>query len=215
MLKTIAIFIFFGLALLPAGQENKASPAEKAEKQEESKAAPEPAEGEKNPAEAKPNGLDPLNYVIGAEDVLIIRVWREPDLSGSHMVRPDGKISLPLINEVQAAGLTPLQLTKSIANGLAKFMNQPEVSVAVQTVNSKNYFLQGEVLKPGKYPLLVPTTVLQALVNAGGFQEFANRKKIVIMRGAERFKFNYNEVIGGKRLEQNILLQSGDLIIVP
>jgi polysaccharide export outer membrane protein len=155
------------------------------------------------------------NYVIGPEDLLLVKVWREPDLSGQHMVRPDGKISLPLVNEVEAAGQTPVQLAETITKSLSKFMNAPEVSVSVQTINSKFYFLQGEVLKPGKYPLLIPTTVLQALVNAGGFQEFANRKKIVVVRGETRHKFNYNDVIKGKNLDQNITLVSGDLIIVP
>jgi polysaccharide export outer membrane protein len=154
-------------------------------------------------------------YIIGPEDVLFVKVWREPDLSGQMMVRPDGKISLPLVNEVEASGKTPEELAKHIASGLSKYMNQPEVSVMVQAVNSKFYFIQGEVLKPGKYPLLVPTTVLQALVNAGGFQEFANRKKIVVMRGDERHKFNYNDVIKGKKSDQNIVLHSGDLIVVP
>jgi polysaccharide export outer membrane protein len=158
---------------------------------------------------------DPKTYVIGPEDVVYVKVWREADLSGDHMVRPDGRISLPLVSDVEAAGHTPEQLAKMIADGLSKYMNQPEVSVAVRAINSKFYFIQGEVLKPGKYPLLIPTTVLQALVNAGGFQEFANRKKIVVMRGEKRHKFNYKDVIKGKNLDQNIELMNGDLIIVP
>jgi polysaccharide export outer membrane protein len=162
------------------------------------------------------NGVaDPTTYVIGPEDVVYVKVWREADLSGEHMVRPDGRISLPLVSDVEAAGHTPEQLAKIIAEGLSKYMNQPEVSVAVRAINSKFYFIQGEVLKPGKYPLLIPTTVLQALVNAGGFQEFANRKKIIVMRGDKRHKFNYKDVIKGKNLDQNIELMNGDLIIVP
>lgn len=159
--------------------------------------------------------VDPKSYVIGPEDVLTIRVWREPELSGVLPVRPDGKITMQLINELQAAGLTPVQLAGTIAESLSKFMNRPEVTVAVQTVNSKRYFIQGEIRKPGPYPLVLPTTVLEALVNAGGFMDFANKKKIVILRGKERFKFNYNDVIKGKSSEQNILLESGDHIIVP
>lgn len=159
--------------------------------------------------------LDPKNYVIGAEDLLLIRVWREPELSGQFPVRPDGRISLPLVNEIAAAGLTPEQLSAAITRGLEKYMKQPEVSVAVVQVNSKKYFVIGEVMKPGPYPLTVPTTVLEALITAGGFRDFANPKKIVILRGAERLKFNYKDVVAGKRTEQNVLLESGDKIIVP
>ena len=160
--------------------------------------------------------LDPHAYVIGPEDVIFVRVWREAELSGQFSVRPDGKISLPLINEVTAAGMTPAKLSAKIAADLsACCMVKPEVTVSVQQVNSKKYFIQGEVQKPGAYPLLVPTTVLEALVNAGGFREFANRKKIIVLRKIERLRFNYNEVIKGKNMAQNILLQSGDQIIVP
>jgi polysaccharide export outer membrane protein len=144
-----------------------------------------------------------------------LRVWREPELSGQFPVRPDGKISLPLVNEVVADGLTPEQLAETIAKGLSRYMTQPEVSVAVQQVNSKKYFIIGEVQKPGSYPLTVPTTVLEALVNAGGFRDFANPKKIIILRKGQRLKFNYKEVIAGKKMEQNIALENGDQIIVP
>ena len=159
--------------------------------------------------------VDPKAYVIGAEDVLMVRVWREPELSGQINVRPDGKISLPLIGETQAAGLSPEALASAIGTGLTKFMTHPEVTVGVIQVNSKRYFIQGEVQKPGAYPLVVPTTVLEALVNAGGFRDFANSKKIRVMRGSQVFKFNYKDVTQGKHLEENILLQAGDQIIVP
>jgi len=159
--------------------------------------------------------VDPKAYIIGAEDVLSIRVWREPENSGQFIVRPDGKISVPLIGEIQAAGLTPEKLGESIADGLQKVMVHPEVTVGVEKVNSKKYYIQGEVNKPGSYPLVTPTTVLEALVNAGGFREFANTKKIVILRGAERLKFNYHDVTKGKNMGQNILVQPGDQIIVP
>lgn len=159
--------------------------------------------------------IDPKTYVIGPEDVLMIRVWREPELSGQIPVRPDGKISIQLVGEVQASGLTPEQLTNSIAEGLAKYMTRPEVSVSVVSVLSKKYYISGEVQRPGAYPLLVPTTVLQALVNAGGFRDFANTKKITILRGTKRFNFNYKEVLKGKKQEQNILIENGDQIIIP
>lgn len=190
--------VFTGLAGAETQQQPPAAAAEK-----------------KDGGSAKAAETDAATYEIGPEDLLLIRVWREPELSGQFPVRPDGFISLPLVNEVQAAGITPERLSAAIAKGLGRYMTQPEVSVAVLQVNSKKYFIIGEIQKPGSYPLTVPTTVLEALVNAGGFRDFANPKKIVVMRGNERFKFNYKEVIAGKKLEQNILLESGDQIIVP
>ena len=167
----------------------------------------------KAPVGAAP--VDPKAYVIGPEDVLRIQVWREQELSGLFSVRPDGKISMPLVGEIQAAGITPVKLGDSIAEGLGKVMTHPEVTVGVEKVNSKKYYIQGEINKPGAYPLVIPTTVLEALVNAGGFRDFANSKKIVVLRGSERLKFNYHEVTKGKKMDQNILLQPGDQIIVP
>lgn len=159
--------------------------------------------------------VDTKTYIIGAEDVLNIRVWNEAQLSGTFTVRPDGKISLPLVNEVQAAGQTPEKLGADIAEGLSKFMNHPDVSVSLQTVNSKKYFIMGEVMKTGSFPLLIPTTVLEALVNAGGFRDFAKKSSIVIIRGGQRLHFNYSKVIKGKNTQENILLEPGDQIIVP
>jgi polysaccharide biosynthesis/export protein len=164
------------------------------------------------PATGSP--VDPKAYVIGPEDVLYVDVWREPANSGHFVVRPDGKISLPLIGEIQAAGLTPIQLGSSIAQGLQRILTHPEVTVGVERVNSKKYFIQGEINRPGSYPLTVPTSVLEALVQAGGFREFANTKKIIILRGSERLKFNYHEVTKGKHMEQNIRIEPGDQIIV-
>ena len=159
--------------------------------------------------------LDPAAYIIGAEDVLNVSVWHEAELTRQVVVRPDGKITMPLVNELNAAGLTPAQLAASITQGLLKFMNAPEVSVSVQQVSSRKYYIQGEVLRPGPYPLVVPTTVMEGLANAGGFKDFANLKKITIIRGSERLKFNYKDVRAGKHLEQNIQLQPGDQISVP
>jgi polysaccharide biosynthesis/export protein len=177
-------------------------------------AVPDKPEPDAKPA-APAAPVDPKAYVIGAEDVISIRVWREPENSGQFVVRPDGKVSVPLIGEVQAAGLTPEKLSFSIAEGLQKVMVHPEVTVGVEKVNSKRYYIQGEVNKPGSYSLVIDTTVLEALVNAGGFREFANTKKIVILRGSERIKFNYREVTHGKKMDQNILVKNGDQIIVP
>ena len=180
-------------------------------------AAPPPAPAA--PTESKPAAvvprIDPKAYVIGPEDVISVNVWREQANSGQFTVRPDGRIAIPLVGEIQAAGLTPERLSEAIAEGLQKVMTHPEVTVGVERVNSKKYFIQGEINRPGAYSLAIPTSVLEALVNAGGFRDFANTKKIVILRGTERLKFNYHEVSKGKNMEQNIPLMPGDQIIVP
>lgn len=159
--------------------------------------------------------VDPNSFVIGAEDIIAVNVWRQPDFTRQYLVRPDGRITVPLIGEVQASGLTPAQLAKTLTEDLSKFINNPQVDVGIVTVNSKKYYITGGVLKPGAESLVVPTTVLEALSNAGGFKDFANTKKIVIVRKGKRLKFNYKDVTHGKHMEQNILLQNGDLIIVP
>lgn len=166
----------------------------------------------------KPAIADP-NYVIGAQDVLDISVWKEPDLSRSVPVRPDGKISLPLLNDVQAAGLTPSELTVQITAGLNKFMNNPQVTVIVSQINSQRIYILGEVARPGAFALLPGMTVLQALSDAGGLTPFANSKKIYVMRDQngkrDKLLFNYKEVLDGKRAEQNVDLKAGDTIVVP
>jgi len=166
----------------------------------------------------KPAIADP-NYVIGAQDVLDISVWKEPDLSRSVPVRPDGKISLPLLNDVQAAGLTPSELTAQITAGLNKFMNNPQVTVIVSQINSQRIYILGEVARPGAFALLPGMTVLQALSDAGGLTPFANSKKIYVMREQDgkrdKLLFNYKEVLDGKRAEQNVDLKAGDTIVVP
>jgi polysaccharide export outer membrane protein len=158
--------------------------------------------------------VDLKSYVMGPEDVLLIRVWREAELSGPVVVRPDNNITLPLIGDVVAGGLTPAELKAVLQEKLSQFINKPDVLVVVQAVRSKTYLISGEVGGPGRYPLVLPTTVLEAIVGAGGLREYANKKNIIIMRGAQRLKFNYKEVIDGKKLEQNILLQPGDHILV-
>ncbi|MGQ9635159.1 MAG: polysaccharide biosynthesis/export family protein [Bryobacteraceae bacterium] len=160
--------------------------------------------------------VDPNTYVIGAEDVLRILVWREPELSGQYLVRPDGMITLPLLKrDIKAGGLTPKQLEIEITKAYEEFITKPSVTVSVATVNSKKYFIIGGVNRPGQYPLVVPTTVLQALAIAGGLREFADARNIVIIRGPKRYKFNYRDVIRGRNMVQNIYLESGDIITVP
>ena len=174
-----------------------------------------PAASAPQPEHVQQASVDPNKYLVGAEDLLFIRVWREPDFTLPVAVRPDGKISMPLIGEVQAAGETPLQLTSAISELLAKYLNHPEVNVAVSEVRSKKYYINGEVERAGSFPLATPTRILEALSHSGGFRDFANTKKIRILRGERLYYFNYKEVISGKHLEQNIYLESGDQIIVP
>jgi len=169
-------------------------------------------------AVAKPATEDP-NYLIGAQDVLDISVWKEAELTRSVPVRPDGKISMPLLNDVQAAGLTPVQLSGEITTGLKKFIDDPQVTVVVTQVNSQRIFILGEVNRAGTYPLLPGMNMLEALSSAGGFTMFANTKKIYLMRKTggkeEKFPFNYKAVIAGKALEENVPLKAGDTIVVP
>jgi polysaccharide biosynthesis/export protein len=159
------------------------------------------------------------NYKIGPQDVLRIDVWKENEITRSVPVRPDGKISLPLLNDVQAAGLTAMELANNISEGLKKFITNPQVTVSVTDINSRRVYVTGEVTRPGAYPLLPDMTVLQALTSASGFTQFARTKKIYVLRneGGKQVKypFNYNEVVKGKMPEENIMLQSGDTIVVP
>jgi polysaccharide export outer membrane protein len=169
-------------------------------------------------APKKPATDDP-NYVIGPQDVLDISVWKEPELTRPVPVRPDGKISMPLLNDVQAAGKTPLQLAADITAGLKKFVTDPQVTVIVTTINSQRVFILGEVNRAGAYPLLPDMTVLQALSSAGGFTIYASLKKIYVLRveGGKQVKhpFNYKDVLAGKASDQNIVLRAGDTIVVP
>jgi polysaccharide biosynthesis/export protein len=158
-------------------------------------------------------------YKIGPQDALRIDVWKEPEISRTVPVRPDGKISLPLLNDVQAAGLTPMQLADVISEGLKKFINNPQVTVSVSEINSRRVYVSGEVTRPGSMSLLPNMTVLQALSTSGGFTQFAKIKNIYVLRTKdgkpEKLPFNYKEVMNGKKPEQNVLLQSGDVIVVP
>jgi polysaccharide export outer membrane protein len=185
---------------------------------------PSSGTGKKN-GKGKPDpsalpGKDPTAtrgpYVIGPDDALFIRVWREPELSGSVTVGPDGTISLQLIDEVKAAGFTPRQLEEELVKRFSKFLKEPEVNVQVLRVNSRTYMIQGEgVNRPGIYPITRPLTIMEALVSGGGFNAFANKKKIYVLRGSQKLMFNWVDVSKGKNLDQNIQIQNGDQIFVP
>jgi polysaccharide biosynthesis/export protein len=158
------------------------------------------------------------DYVIGPEDVLHIAVWKEGDLTATLPVRPDGKISLPLLNDVQAAGLTPMQLADSLTEKLKKYVASPRVTVVVTAINSKRVYLVGEVGHTGAVPMLPNMTVLQALSSAG-MTQFANTKKIYVMRMQDgkqlKLPVNYRKLVKGEQMDQNYVLQPGDTIVVP
>ncbi len=160
----------------------------------------------------------PPDYVIGSDDQLHITVWKEQELTETLPVRPDGKISMPLLNDVPAAGLTPLELAASITEKLKKYIADPRVTVVVTAMNSRRVFVTGEVLHTGPITLLPHMTVLQALSSAG-FTQFANVKGIYILRTVngqqQRIPFNYKDVVKGKHPEENIELRAGDTIVVP
>ena len=159
------------------------------------------------------------SYLIGPMDVLEIQVWKEPDFSRQVLVRPDGKITFPLIDDIQASGMTPLALKAILTELLKGYIDNPEVTVIVVESHSKNFYILGRVNQPGTYPLIPNMTVLQSLSVAGGFAEWAHKNKIRIIRRSggkqEVLPFDYDKVIAGKKLEQNILLKPNDTIIVP
>lgn len=160
------------------------------------------------------------NFVIGNDDVLAISVWKEPDLTKAVPVRSDGRISLPLVGEMQATGRTPLQLERDITEKLKNFITTPEVTVIVQQVNSRKFNVLGEVGRPGSYPLTAATTVMDAIATAGGFKDFAKKTGVYVLRkgpdGSEsRLKFNYKEFVKGKNFDQNVKLEPNDTVIVP
>jgi polysaccharide export outer membrane protein len=177
-----------------------------------------PAEADK-PAVARGVAHDDA-YVIGPSDVLAINVWKEPDITRSVPVRSDGKISLPLVGELQAGGQTPKQLEQEITKKLASYIAEPEVTVIVQESKSQRINILGQVARPGTYLLTSSMTVLDAIATAGGFRDFAKQKSIYILRqnpdGTQvRLPFNYKDVIKGKNTAQNVVLEARDTVVVP
>lgn len=221
-MKRILILLVAGLAsLVPAAsaadQKNASNPAPKAV----ATVGSQELKTQESSGVRKALTLPPVaEYTIGTEDVLAINVWKEPELSRTVPVRPDGKVSVPLIGEITAKGLTPNELQGKITDALRSYLSNPEVSVIVQEVHSQKFNILGEVLKPGSYPLAKPTTVLDALAVAGGFRDFAKVTKIFVLRvrpdgSRQTIPFNYKDVIKGKRFDQNVELQPSDTIIVP
>ena len=217
-MKRFMLFVVAAMLMVTMGN------AEAAQDKKSGKEVPSMTAGNSGPAadDAKPAvtpaTTDP-SYIIGPEDVLDINVWKEPDMTRIVPVRPDGKISLPLINDVQAAGSTPQQLAADVTGKLRKFLTEPQVTVIVTAINSQRVFVVGEVLRAGAFPLIPGMTVLQALASAGGFTTFADVKKIHVMRLANgkhtELPFNYREVLKGDNPDQNIKLEPGDTVVVP
>jgi polysaccharide biosynthesis/export protein len=182
-------------------------------------ARPATAPATKGNAVAPTTASLPAGYVIGASDVLSVTVWRDKDLSADAVtVRPDGMISLPLINEIKAAGLTPEELRVKLVEAASKFVEDPEVAIGVREIKSRNVFITGNVAKPATYPLNNDMTVLQLIAVAGGLLEYADAKNIVVIRneGAHQqyHKFNYKDVVSQKHTAQNIVLKPGDTVVV-
>jgi len=177
-------------------------------------------ESSNTPSQAQKNSPHDSSYIIGNGDVLAISVWKETELSKSIPVRSDGKISMPLVGEIQVAGLTPLELERVLSEKLRNFVTTPEVTVVVEQINSKKFNIMGQVGKPGSYSLVAATTVMDAIAAAGGFRDFAKKTGVYILRqnpdGSQtRLDFNYKDFTKGKHLEQNIKIEPRDTIIVP
>lgn len=161
----------------------------------------------------------PADYVIGADDVLGVLFWRDQEMSGDVTVRPDGMITLPLLRDIRAAGLTPDVLRSQIQQAASKYIADPNVTVVVRQINSRKVFITGQVARPGPYPMPTPMTVMQLIAVAGGLLEFADDKNVTVMRTeggkAQSFKFSYRDVARGRNLDQNITLRPGDTVVVP
>jgi len=210
MMLGIAIFLVASTGIFAqAGSGTPAVPTASA-------VAPPPTQN----AESAATKAHDDSFVIGNDDVLNVNVWKEPDVSKSVPVRSDGKISLPLVGEVHAAGRTPLKLEQEIAERLKNYIAEPEVTVIVQQINSQKFNILGMVNKPGSYPISNSATVLDAIALAGGFRDFAKQKAIYVLRqdadgNQTRLPFNYKEVVKGRNPAQNIKLQPRDTIVVP
>ncbi len=209
MKKRIALAVVTVLLLSLTGVAQ-----DKAQKKADKKEA---AVAEQKPAPAPAPASE--EYVIGPDDVLHISVWKEPELSGQVAVRPDGKISLALLNDIPAAGNTPLKLGADIAEKLKQYVTDPRVTVTVVAMNSRRIFIMGQVTRAGAFPMLPNMTLMQALSSAGGFTPYANIKKMYLLRNEggtpTKMPINYKALISGKAPEQNIPMKPGDTIVVP
>jgi polysaccharide export outer membrane protein len=215
--------LWAALSIAAAGvvlaQETPASPPslpQLPEQQNQSQPTPSRPGEDRHPT--PPTAGEPVNsssYKIGAADILNIHVWNETQFSGPVIVHQDGMFTLPLVGDLKAGGMTPVQVEEEVSKALAKYVKQPLVTITVQQVGSKQYYMDGQIAKPGEYPLVVPTTILEAISKAGGPQGFANTKKIYVLRGSKQIKFNLKDVLHGKHMDQNINLEPGDHVVIP
>jgi polysaccharide biosynthesis/export protein len=214
--------IYAALSIAAAGtvfaQETPASPPlSQFPPQNQSQPAPSSSPGGDG-RPAPPAGGEPVNsssYKIGPADILNVHVWNETQFSGLVTVHQDGMFTMPLVGDLKAGGMTPVQVEEEVSKALAKYVKQPLVTITVQQVGSKQYYMDGQIMKPGEYPLVVPTTILESISKAGGPQPFANTKKIYVLRGSKQIKFNLKEVLHGKHMDQNINLEPGDHVVIP
>jgi polysaccharide export outer membrane protein len=209
-----AIVVIVSACLIAGGAQESSKRRTAQDKKEEAKGLKSQAT-----APAALNAGEDQAYKIGPQDVLKIDVWKEEQLTRTVPVRPDGKITLPLLNDVQAVGLTPMELAGVISDQLKKYISNPQVTVSVAEINSRRVYVTGEVTKAGAYALLPHMTILQALSSSGGFTQFARMKNIYVLRTENgkqvKMPFNYKEAVSGKNPEQNIELLPGDVIVVP
>jgi polysaccharide export outer membrane protein len=204
----LSLLCFSG-AILCNGQSTQGPPTTEPSQKGDQKAP------EKPPISPGGSSVDTHTFKVGPEDILNIVVWKEPQFSGNYTVHTDGKFTMPLVGDVQAGGLTPVEIEPLVTQSLSKLLVKPLVTVTVAAVYSRKYYLDGEITRPGEYPLQGPTTVLDAISKAGGLRDFANPKKIYILRGDKRILFNWKDVIHGKNMEQNIQIEAGDHIVFP
>lgn len=212
--KWLALLAAFAMTVVSAAaQQKKTPPATTTE-------SDPPAKPVQPASQGSAGWVDNKRYVIGESDVLEIDVWKEKEISRTIPVRPDGKISLPLVGEIEAAGLTPMQLQDDLTQRLKAYIENPEVTVIVSNPLSHQFNVVGEVMRPGSYPLSEAMTVLDAVAQAGGFKDFAKETKIYVLRPMPggirvRIPFNYKQVIKGRDLQENVSLKPGDTIVVP
>ncbi len=196
--------------------QNQPPPTSTQPAQTNAATAPGQAKAPSLPAASSPGApVDSNSYKVGPSDVLLIRVWAEPEFSGAVAVQQNGNFTLPLVGDLPAAGKTPIEIQDLLAKALTKYVVKPLVTVTVQDVGSKKYYMDGLIARPGEYPLATPISILEAISKAGGLQDFANAKHIYILRGNKRIYFNYKDVLRGKRMEQNVQIEPGDHIVVP
>ncbi len=216
-LSVVGLSLFFGVSLVAFAQETPTSPPELPQIPQQQNQGQQ--QGTTPTANPRPTaGGEPVNsssYKIGAADVLSVHVWNEEKFSGPATVHEDGMFTMPLLGDLKAGGMTPVQVEEEVSKALAKYVRQPLVTITVQQVGSKKYYMDGQIARPGEFPLVVPTTILEAISKAGGLLPFGNARKIYVLRGSTRIKFNYKDVLRGKHMDQNIQLQPGDHVVVP